>query len=351
MIVAVSFPTARHKLVDSITGKEFTQSLDNNVLHVWDVIDDATIQQIVDTFGKPKYIVMDSFSFYKTALDIPVYYIDAWIENQIKQAESMQVQQVDKLSTEYTANFIVNKKQINRFLAIKLCEVFNVNANYTWSGIGKEFDLSDIVNEKQQLKDPVIDDHWSDILSPISKFEKKWYSTHGEKFSSSGVDSYGNNITVWNQYLIDIVSRTAISIITESVHIQQAATFTEKTAYAMLGLTFPIWVGGVNSAFYWQDKGFDVFDDVIDHSYQNRPTLLERCFYAFYLNRNLLTDTEKVSALRKQHLGRLIKNRSLLTSNTFKSYNQRIVQQWPNDLQIPANNSIIQYLRRLDGYI
>jgi hypothetical protein len=197
----------------------------------------------------------------------------------------------------------------------------------------------------------VIDEYWTDILSPIKTFKKKWYSFTNEKFDESGVTNYGNNIAVWNKHLIDIVSSSAISIISESVDTHIASTFTEKTVYSVLGLTFPIWVGGVNSALHWKAKGFDVFDDIIDHSYQNLPTLLERCFYAFYLNKDILTDLEKLSNLRLQHLDRLIKNRNLMTSNTFTKYNQLSIQQWPDDLQIPANNSITRHLKKLNSYI
>jgi hypothetical protein len=147
------------------------------------------------------------------------------------------------------------------------------------------------------------------------------------------------------------VSNSAISIITESVWTQHATTFTEKTLYSVLGMTFPIWVGGVNSATCWKNKGFDIFDDVIDHSYQNLPTLLERCFYAFYLNKDILTDFEKVSTLRKQKLGRLANNRNLLTSGTFRKYNQKEIQKWPNDLQELANASIIKYLPGIKSYL
>lgn len=351
MIVAVSFPTARDTLIDSISYSKFDNTLTNNILHVWDTIDDTTLNSIVSKFGKPKYIVMDSFSYYKTSIDIPVFYVDAWIEQQLKQFESMNVTAVNNVTTKYTANFLINKKQINRFLAIKLCEVFDIDPNYTWSGIDKDFDLAHIVQEKQQLDDSLIDQHWAEILSPISKFKKRWYPSQGQVVSNISVKNHGNNVKLWNQHFNNVVSTSATSLITESVWTQSATTFSEKTMFSVLGLTFPIWVGGMNSAEYWKSKGFDTFDDIIDHSYQNLPTLLQRCFYAFYLNKDILTDQAKASALRAQHLNRLISNRNLLTSATIKAYNQKIIQQWPDDLQMLGNNSIIKHLPGLKSYL
>lgn len=339
-------------MLDSVTRQRHTGTLTGNVLHVWDTIDDATIETIMHNFGKPKYILMDSFSYYQTSLDVPVYCIDAWVEHQMLRMESIGVSLTDDVNTDHIANFVINKKQINRFLAIKLSEIFNIDVDYTWSGLGEEFDLTHIVQEKTLLNDSLIDQHWTKLLSPITKFEKKWCSHPGELIVEDGVIlRCGDHTTFWNKHLGQVVSNSAISIITESVWTQHASTFTEKTLYSVLGLTFPIWVGGVNSATCWKDKGFDIFDDIIDHSYQNLPTLLERCFYAFYLNKDILTDFEKVSSLRKQNLDRLINNRNLLTSDTFRKYNQTELQKWPNDLQESANASIIKCLRGLKSYL
>lgn len=351
MIVAVSFPTTRDVLFDSVSHGVFKESLNNNILHVWDTIDDKTLDRIIAMYGRPKYIVMDSFSYYKTSIDIPVHYVDAWIEQQLKELESMNVVHIDNITTNYTSSFLINKKQINRFLAIKFCEIFDINPNYTWSGIDNNFDLTHLIQEKQQLDDSLIDQHWAEILSPISKFEKRWHSSPGEISNNSSVINYGNNVELWNQHFNKVVSTSAISIITESVSTQTATTFSEKTIYAVLGLTFPIWVGGMHSAEYFKNKGFDVFDDIIDHSYQNLPTLLQRCFYAFYLNRDLLTNLDKAAALRAQNLDRLINNRNLLTSATFRKYNKTMIQQWPNNLQIPGNDSIIRHLPGLENYL
>ena len=68
-------------------------------------------------------------------------------------------------------NFLVNKKQINRYLLIKLVEYFKLTRfNYTWSGIGRQFDLTEIIDEWNMI-DP-LHTHFNDnlrncILSPI----------------------------------------------------------------------------------------------------------------------------------------------------------------------------------------
>jgi hypothetical protein len=346
MKTLVSFPDKRNILYDSVSNTIVTNGeLTGNILHIWDVVDDQTIDDICQAYGTPEYVFTDGMCQYESDLDITVYAVDTWLESELVIWEKEKLAAVDNVKTTQVANFQINKKQINRYLTIKFCEIFNLDVDYTWSGIGESFDLSCIVLEKTQLKDNDIDRYWSDILAPISKFNKKWIDTCNHHKFSYSVTNYGSNYTVWHAGLNNVMSNTAISLITESVWTQKAATFSEKTAFSVLALTFPIWVGGYNMASEWKKKGFDIFEDIIDHSYESMPTLLERCFYAFYLNLNILTNVNLAAELRSKYMDRLVKNRDMLTSENFKKYNRKIINTWPANLQQPALESIHRYLR------
>ena len=344
MKTLVSFPDHRDLLFESIGKLPFSGSLKGNILHVCDIIDDTTLAYIFKKFNKPKYVFVDS-STYISTLDVDIYAVDVWLESELVNWEKEKLIVFDNVRTTHAANFQINKKQINRHLAIKFCEIFNVDANYTWNGIKKSFDLSNIVEEKKHLTDAQINLYWGEILAPIYKFDKKWIKVNDNQVFDHSVINYGVNFKVWNYGLNKIMSDTAVSLITESVQTQLAALFTEKTAFSMLALTFPIWVGGYNMATEWKKKGFDTFDDVIDHSYENMPTLLERCFYAIYLNLEILTNIELASNLRNKHMDRLIKNRDMLTSENLKNYNRKVISTWPTELQQPALESMHRYLK------
>jgi len=345
MKVFVSFPN-RDLLFESSNEEPFYGRIDGQILYIWDIIDDEELSTIIDHYGTPKYIFMDSASCYQSKFN-NVYFVDAWLESEILHWEKNKLVIETSSITTHTANFQINKKQINRFLAIKLCEIFSIDVNYTWSAIDKTFDLSHIVQENQNLNDDNINKYWGQLLSPISKIKRKWinvYDNH-DFSSSSSVENYGQNLEVWNAGLNSIMSSTVISLITESVRTQRTIHFSEKTAFSLLALTFPIWIGGYNMATEWKKKGFDIFEDVIDHSYENMPTLLERCFYAVYLNLEILTNIELASDLRNKHMNRLIKNRDMLTSENLKNYNRKIISTWPDDLQQPALESMHRYLK------
>ena len=139
---------------------------------------------------------------------------------------------------------------------------------------------------------------------------------------------------------------SAISLITESLRFEKAATFTEKTIYSVLGLTFPIWVGGYNQATEWKNIGFDVFDDIIDHSYQSHDTLIERCYYAFANNLDLLSNKDKSAKLRLLCKVRLLKNRKLLLNNHLGIIANNKISTYPQELQL-CMPEILKYFPHL----
>jgi hypothetical protein len=334
MNVLISHPTSRQILTDTLTETPYNGRLDGNVLYIWDVFDDATLENIFRLYGIPKYIFCDSMPYYSSCSGVDIYSIDYWLAHEITKFYKCNLPEVEKIQTTHTANFLINKKQINRFLLIKFCGIFDIDCSYTWSGIGKDFELSWIINEKSKLRDKKIDAVWPQILSPITQFDSRWIPYNNSQWGDSSISNYApTTVWPWNNGLDKVVSQTAVSLISESVWTQVASSFTEKTAYAMLGLTFPLWIGGVNMAAEWQKKGFDIFEDVIDHSYQNMPTLIERCFYAFELNKEILTNLELAKNLRTSNVDRLVENRNKLLGDTVEKYNQAKVATWPEEIK------------------
>ena len=198
-----------------------------------------------------------------------------------------------KTETNYCFNFMINKKQINRYLCIKLVELFKFkNFTYTCSGDDNRFDCSDIIKEHNYLNklSPLTTDQIGKMLSPIL-IDPIFYYNGIENLQNNGssIGNYGSNKDSWDWGLNQMFANSAVSLITESIAYQKASTFTEKTLFCLLGLNFPIWIGGHKQAEMWQRLGFDTFNDVINHDYQYYDTLLERCCYAFILNKKILT--------------------------------------------------------------
>lgn len=326
------------KLYSSFTvGLDFknVESLQNQYMHICDQFNYDELKLLIDRLGTPEFIFSDHYTFYNINDTIKV------VGSALFAELSARLQKHSKYATEYQThyifNFSCNKKQINRYLLIKMVEIFGLeNFNYTWSGAGQSFDLSNIIQELNLIgfDDAVFK---SQLLSGISNIQPRFIN-YGESkvvdpIKTSSINNYGGNVWSWNHGLNEVYEHSAISLIAESVRFEKAAIFTEKTVYSVMACTLPIWVGGYKQASEWKRIGFDTFDDIIDHSYQNYDTLFERCYYAFKNNLHLLKDLDLATRVRQDVLNRLLENKTKLVDK-LTSFNDSVLKQTPNDFQI-----------------
>lgn len=323
-----------------ISGTTFVKDYENfefhkdDIMWICDTIDYSNLQAIYDK-TPPKYVVGDNAS----SIEYPVKIFTSVYRGLELEFLRMQHKiQIDNFNgTKSCFNFLINKKQINRHLLIKLVEYFNLDKfNYTWSGIGRDFNMSDICNEWNLVDSEskqFSNEMRSSMLSPIvlDKFFVN-FKEDNSKLQESYIAGYGSNDWTWNNIFRQLMPSTAVALISESVRFEKSSVFTEKTLYSIFALNFPIWIGGYGHADQFKQMGFDNFDDIIDHTYQYKETLFERCYYAFFNNLKLLSDLEYVSEIRKKNLHRLENNKKLLFDHQItKSVNQKIAT-WPTDL-------------------
>jgi hypothetical protein len=83
---------------------------------------------------------------------------------------------------------------------------------------------------------------------------------------------------------------------------------------AIYGGTIPIWVGGWRYADAMKELGFDVFDDIVDHSYQFLEDPIERTDKSIELNLDLLSSF----TMTPQILERLQHNLDLMLDGVFE---------------------------------
>lgn len=327
-------PTFAHTL------KNETAFSRNDVLHVFDGAEPSFLYELIKEKGYPGYIVFDHFTNVKLDNMPPYYCLPLWLERE-SSLFIEEIQPINTIETRHCFNFQINKKQVNRHLCIKLIEYFDlVDYDYTWSGADTNFNMTDIIQEMSSLgsQNPV--SNIGKLLQPIT-LPSRFIDFEDSGITDSKVTNYGGNIWTWKNFLESIINQTAVSLITESIRFQKGSVFTEKTLYAMLGMTFPIWIGGYNQAKDWELMGFDSFCDVVDHSYQSYDTLIERCYYAFERNLRLLTDRDYCNSLRKTHEKRLKRNQQLVYERAISNYIDAQIATYPADLQ-----SVIPQIRQ-----
>jgi hypothetical protein len=331
---------------DNIPRLTPTVQLTTDDILVWfDVISEEQIKFLVENNGIPGHIIStahaDQFVDFCKVSHWPYFLLTA---SQVLQPGSGSH---DHLPVEYCANFLINKKRISRFLLLKLVKWFNLTSyNYTRSGIGDIHDLSRLLPEFEQLPLNIISDKSkfkTHVLSAVEQIPVKFQHSPGMGFDNVSVSNTGTYTWAWDNFAGKIVSQSAVSLITESIGYEKYMVYTEKTLYAVCGLTFPIWVGGYKQAETWAKKGFDTFDDVINHDYQYCDTLLERCVRAIADNMKILTDLNFAREQKIKHLDRLRKNRELLIpifteqhQNFWKTAPKDLIEAVPPYLRLPS---------------
>lgn len=317
--------------------------LDDDVLHYYDAFHIDIMDDLFDQKGRPGCVVNDLWSAIEWPGGPPVYTCPAWLVKQIRMFRQDRIPLADSVNTEYACNFMINKKQVNRFIMLKLMELFDLDCTYSYSGKFRDFNMSIIIEEMRTLDLPsmMTRQQRGFLLAPV-KLPQRWIEYVGEmppvdlSLGQEDPDSwkyYGGNTWSWVNGLHDIFEKSAISLITESVAYQRGSVFTEKTAFALMGLTLPIWVGGYGQAHEWARLGFDIFDDVIDHSYQYRGTLIERCWWAVKSNIDLLRDRDRAAKLRSDMMPRLLANRDLLMTEHINDQCWDMVESWPESVR------------------
>ena len=213
-----------------------------------------------------------------------------------------------------TFNFMINKIRLHRAFLLMLVEHFNLtNYEYTLCWKNTEVNRTRMTQEAPQYKE-IID-------SANLNISTRQYLFGHERLLDQGLQ-YGHKTNADNYQAFlqqNVFDPSCYSLITEPAFYERETIITEKTIMAIYGGTMPIWVGGWRIADWMRDQGFDVFDDLIDHSYQDLTDPYDRCYQAVYKNYELLHDFETSKKVIECSQDRLQHNLDLLKQNRFRA--------------------------------
>jgi hypothetical protein len=202
-------------------------------------------------------------------------------------------------------NFMINKPRPHRIRLLKMLKEFNLNS-YCYSLAWR--------------------------TNPVNSVPVTDYRIGPEVVLDRGVQNgnFCNAYTYQKLLQKTVFEPSYISLITEPCFYERETIITEKTLMAIYGGTLPIWVGGWRIPDYMRSIGFDIFDDVIDHGYQDLTDPMDRCYSAVQRNIELLITWNSFSLT---HIERLKRNLELLESNHFKQLCQMKFDQLPTNIQ------------------
>lgn len=139
-----------------------------------------------------------------------------------------------------------------------------------------------------------------------------------------------DNYTNFTLGLTTYYQNTFIEFINETSYTETAFLITEKTANCIYGCSFPIWISSPGIVKFLRDLGLDVFDDIIDHSYDAELHPIQRMHTAISKNIHLLTDIKLIKQLWINNKDRFSKNINFLQNEIYDIYSQRAFKQFSN---------------------
>jgi hypothetical protein len=112
----------------------------------------------------------------------------------------------------------------------------------------------------------------------------------------------------FNLNLRNLYENHFVEIVSETLFNKPTVGISEKFLNSVYGYVFPIMIGGQGVVKVLSTLGFDMFEDIIDQSYDNISDPLDRLCAAIDLNKSLLVDNYKIKNLWRENQHRFDNN-------------------------------------------
>jgi len=135
-----------------------------------------------------------------------------------------------------------------------------------------------------------------------SSFAKGFVAFKAKDFNKIKVRKIDyNDLRVSNNYnthLIPVYEKVAVEIITGTSFFEKTPVFSEKEMQSIYAKNFPIFINGVGMAKEIKNFfGVDIFEDIVDHSYDDIEDHFERLAAAIDRNQHLLDGSTNIKEL------------------------------------------------------
>lgn len=197
-------------------------------------------------------------------------------------------------------------------------------------GLGGKFTyLTDDIKQYDNFLDLVpldlaliSDDQRTNIIEGYLKLRKVPQIEQHDIYVASCIENFDNNIR-------HRVNDTFLEIVNETTYSSESFLLTEKTMHSFLSFHFPIIISNPGVVKFLRSMGFDMFDDIIDHSYDDVQDVAQRIVCAVDSNIALLTNAEDLKQKWKECLPRFERNWHFISSGNFaKWYTERMRQEF-----------------------
>jgi hypothetical protein len=123
-----------------------------------------------------------------------------------------------------------------------------------------------------------------------------------------------NNIANFNTNLRQMYEHSIVEVVSETSFADPAFLLTEKTMHCFAAFNFPIILSSCGTVQFLRDIGFDMFDDIVTHSYDMEPDPVKRIVMALDNNIALLQNRDLAKQKWQECLPRFEKNWEFISS-------------------------------------
>jgi len=246
-------------------------------------------------------------------------------------------------------NFMINKPRHNREFLLLLIKHFEL-VDYSYSLCWKTTNLKRnhmIRNTQSDVYKKIISDTPMNIPEKTYTFGHEIFMEHGLRYGHvTNAENYEGLLQS------TVFEPSCVSLITEPSFYERETLQTEKTIMAMYGGTLPVWVGGWGIPESMRQLGFDVFDDIVDHSYEKLADPWDRAYCAVEKNLDLLRDPDLAKDFLLANHARLQHNIDLVEQNVFLKYCDEKISQFDQPTKsilrkLYTNSGSIQITQKL----
>jgi hypothetical protein len=135
-----------------------------------------------------------------------------------------------------------------------------------------------------------------------------------------------NNVGNFEKNLINYYKNTFVELICETTFTEKSFLITEKTQHSVFGCNFPIWISSPGTVAFLRNMGLDVFDDIVDHSYDTIENPIDRLYTAISNNKDILSNPN-IKDIWKKNQSRFEKNVDFIKKEMYEFYATRAGKQ------------------------
>jgi hypothetical protein len=292
----------------------------------------AHLRDLFEAFPEKKFIFFTSLENAEIYFDLDNVFTVPWggdITNQMNEYKKLDPIQKKDMTTPYS--FVSLNRGFRHSRAFLISTLF-----------GMELETKGMIScmFQDKIKDIFGETEWDCDQKDIREIVKNGFKRFkaADLLINDDIEIYtknnNDNVSNFKNTLSNYYQRVFIEFISETSYTEPAFNMTEKTLNSIYAYNFPIMISSKGSIKFLRNIGLDVFDDIIDHSYDQIDDPIKRIYYAIENNKRLLTDIDRTKDIWYKSQDRFARNVEFVKKDLYDFYTRRAEERFTEALRV-----------------